>query len=457
MRNMASRAVAPRLVARFLRVRLTPLQAAERLSSAGAPRVALLCSAEPSSRAHRSYVAAFPDASHDGLDPMQQPAAGGGLAAAPHWIGVVPYESRRSLERSSWCPPDHRVAPPISSPMWLRYPAVACFEGGPPLVVGTSLPAVSQLRTALESDGGTDAASEPVRTRITSADPEAAHVERVRRAIALILAGDLYQVCIAHRLDFALDGGPLGLFRRLLQRAPAEFSAYLDLSDELRVLSTSPELLLHAQAKLSATTSEAGVPPFASLWSEPIKGTRPRGSHTVEDRALAAALEADPKERAELDMIVDVVRNDLGAVAELGSVRLASAPQVVTHRTVHHRRALLKATALSQLARADVLAALLPSGSVTGAPKVRAMEVIAELEQARRGLYTGGLGFVSHAGDVRLAMAIRTAVMTRIGTGQWSGHYWTGGGIVVDSDPEREWRETGWKASQLLADVVHCR
>jgi anthranilate/para-aminobenzoate synthase component I len=155
-------------------------------------------------------------------------------------------------------------------------------------------------------------------------------------------------------------------------------------------------------------------------------------------------LEQDPKERAELTMIVDVERNDLGRVAEVGSVRLAALPHVVTHRTVHHRVALLTARTRAGVGRDDVLRSMLPSGSVTGAPKVRAMEVIASLEPLRRGLYTGAIGFIGHDGVITLSMAIRTVVLNGN-----EGEYWTGGGIVADSDPAREVEETQWKALQL--------
>jgi anthranilate/para-aminobenzoate synthase component I len=132
-------------------------------------------------------------------------------------------------------------------------------------------------------------------------------------------------------------------------------------------------------------------------------------------------------------------------VAEVGSVRVLSGPRVVTQRSVHHRLALLGARARAGVSREEVLASMVPSGSVTGAPKVRAMEVIAALEPARRGLYTGGLGLVRHDGGIALSMAIRTAV-----TWGREGEYWTGGGIVADSDPAREVEETRWKALQLL-------
>jgi anthranilate/para-aminobenzoate synthase component I len=144
-------------------------------------------------------------------------------------------------------------------------------------------------------------------------------------------------------------------------------------------------------------------------------------------------------------MIVDVERHDLGRVAEVGSVRLLAGPLVTTQRSVHHRVAVLGARVRAGVTREEVLASMVPSGSVTGAPKVRAMEVIAALEPQRRGLYTGGIGLVTHDGGAVLAMAIRTAVMC----GR-EGEYWTGGGIVADSDPAREVEETRWKALQLL-------
>jgi anthranilate/para-aminobenzoate synthase component I len=234
-----------------------------------------------------------------------------------------------------------------------------------------------------------------------------------------------------------LQGSPFGLYERLVRVAQASFAGFLAL-DGATVLSTSPELLLAAEPSPDGAT-------FDFLSTEPIKGTRPRGAHAAEDAALACELELDPKERAELAMIVDVERNDLGRVARVGSVRVASPPHVVTHRTIHHRLARVTARARPGLSREEVLRAIVPSGSVTGAPKVRAMEVIASLEARRRGLYTGGFGFVRRDGGVVLAMAIRTVVLCGN-----EGEYWTGGGIVADSDPAREVEETRWKALQLL-------
>jgi anthranilate/para-aminobenzoate synthase component I len=179
--------------------------------------------------------------------------------------------------------------------------------------------------------------------------------------------------------------------------------------------------------------------------TSPIKGTRPRHADPAEDARLARELEDDPKERAELTMIVDVERNDLGRVAELGSVRLVAAPHVVALPGIHHRLATVEARVPRELSRAELMRALLPSGSVTGAPKRRAMQLIAELEPHRRGLYTGVVGFIRHDGGLELKMAIRT-----LSVQSGKGHYYTGGGIVADSVPEREVLETLWKAERVL-------
>jgi anthranilate/para-aminobenzoate synthase component I len=186
--------------------------------------------------------------------------------------------------------------------------------------------------------------------------------------------------------------------------------------------------------------------------TSPIKGTRPRDHDAAKDQALAQQLASDAKERAELAMVIDVERNDLGRVAEVGSVKLSGSPRVVPCGGVWHRMADVTARLDARRDRHALLKAMAPSGSVTGAPKLRAMEVIAELEAARRGLYTGALGYLAHDGGLTLSMAIRTLVLQG-GTdgGVAEASYSSGGGIVLDSDPQLELEETEWKARQLLA------
>lgn len=326
----------------------------------------------------------------------------------------------------------------MEDPLWLRYPAVACVDHatGRVMAAGFDRSRVARLARALSAP---DPGPSALEVEAGDDEPAARHAARIAAAKELILRGDLYQVNLARRLWVRLRAGdPLTFYASLAARAPSAFGACLCPSEDLAIVSTSPELLLRAE-------SAVGSRGFGALLTAPIKGTRPRGRDATEDRALVEELDRDPKEIAELTMIVDVERNDLGRVAEVGSVRVITGPLVVTHRTVHHRLALIAARARADATRAEVLTAMVPSGSVTGAPKVRAMEVIRDLEASRRGLYTGGIGLVANDGSVTISMAIRTAVL-RGREGEW----WTGGGIVADSDPRREVEETRWKAVQLL-------
>jgi anthranilate/para-aminobenzoate synthase component I len=262
------------------------------------------------------------------------------------------------------------------------------------------------------------------------AEPPELHVARVRAALKLIAQGDLYQVNLSRLLPFRARGDALGWLQQMGAHAEPAFGAALELPSGEAVVSTSPELFLR--------THTSGV-----VETVPIKGTRPRGATVEADAQLAHDLDADPKERAELSMVIDVERNDLGRVAQIGSVHVDPA-RVSGCGPVLHRAARVFASLRAGVSRSELLTATLPSGSVTGAPKIRAMEVIAELEAARRGLYTGALGYVAHDGTLQLAMAIRS-----LSVKDGLGHYLVGGGIVTDSDPERELLETEWKALQV--------
>jgi anthranilate/para-aminobenzoate synthase component I len=227
-------------------------------------------------------------------------------------------------------------------------------------------------------------------------------------------------------------GAPWELLEKIEATGAVPHAFVLEFGD-LRIVAASPELCL--------SLSPSGI-----MQTSPIKGTRPRSDDSVEDARLARELEHDPKERAELTMIIDVERNDLGRVALPGSVRLVEPPHVISLPSVHHRLATIEAELRPELTREALFRALLPSGSVTGAPKRRAMQLIAELEPHRRGLYTGVVGFIRGDGGVELKMAIRTLVYH----GE-CGHYFAGGGIVADSQPEREVAETLWKAERLFS------
>jgi para-aminobenzoate synthetase component 1 len=251
------------------------------------------------------------------------------------------------------------------------------------------------------------------------------------RAIEYIRAGDVFQVNLAQRLEAPWSGDPFALYARLRELNPAPFMALVRLGGA-DVVSASPELFLRRRGAL--------------LETRPIKGTRPRGRSQREDRSLAAELRRSAKDRAENVMIADLARNDIGRVARFGTVRARRLCALERHPGVHHLVSVVEGRLRAGVDAADVVRAAFPPGSVTGAPKIRAMEIIEELEPVRRGVYCGSVGWLRPEGDLDLSVAIRTFVAAR---GRLTLH--VGGAIVADSDPDLEWRETMHKASRLLA------
>jgi para-aminobenzoate synthetase component 1 len=265
---------------------------------------------------------------------------------------------------------------------------------------------------------------------VTSTFDRPGYLDAVRRAIEYVHAGDCFQVNLSQRLLAPLTEHPLDLYARLRERNPAPFAAYFDLGD-FAVASASPERFL------KVTDGE--------VETRPIKGTRPRGKTPAEERERIAELAASPKDRAENVMIVDLLRNDLGRVCEYGTVRVPRVCQVETFRYVHHLVSEVRGRLAAGKTPADLLRACFPGGSVTGAPKVRAMEIIAELEPTARGPYCGSLGYLGFDGTMDASILIRTFTAGR----GWV-QFPVGGGIVADSDPEREYEETLHKAEGLL-------
>jgi len=264
------------------------------------------------------------------------------------------------------------------------------------------------------------------------------YVDAVSRVRDYILAGDIFQSNLSQRFEAPLSESPWSLYKRLRIQNAAPFAAYLDLPDVV-VLSASPERFLRAD-------------PEGRVETRPIKGTRPRGLGPEHDAALGVALTESEKDRAENLMIVDLMRNDLSRVCLPGSVRVSELCTLERYATVHH----LVSTVVGHLAPnagpLDLLRAAFPGGSVTGAPKLRAMEIIAELEPSERGVYCGALGYLSVTGALDTNIAIRTAV-THAGRIYFSA----GGGIVADSDPEGEYRETLDKARGIIEALDSAR
>lgn len=265
---------------------------------------------------------------------------------------------------------------------------------------------------------------------ITSNFDRDRYLRTVARAIEYTHAGDCFQVNIAQRLMTPAGRTPLDLYERLRTRNPAPFAGYFDLGDHV-ILSASPERFLRVES--------------GEVETRPIKGTRPRGKIPEEDERLARELCASAKDRAENVMIVDLLRNDLGRVCEYGSVRVESLCRLESYPFVHHLVSEVRGRLRQGLGPTDLLRASFPGGSVTGAPKIRAMEIITELEQTSRGAYCGSLGYIGFDGSMDVNLLIRTMV-------QSSGwlHFAVGGGIVADSTPEKEHDETWHKAAGLL-------
>jgi para-aminobenzoate synthetase component I len=273
-------------------------------------------------------------------------------------------------------------------------------------------------------------ASHP-RLQLRSSFTHAGYVEAVARVREYIIAGDIFQANLSQRFDAPLAEPPWRLYQRLRTQNPAPFAAFLDFPEAM-VLSASPERFLSVSVDGHVET-------------RPIKGTRPRGIGPEHDAALGLALTASPKDRAENLMIVDLLRNDLSRVCTPGSVRVPELFALEHYATVHH----LVSTVVGDLAPGEdalsLLRAAFPGGSITGAPKMRAMEIIAELEPSERGVYCGAIGYWSLTGALDCSISIRTAV-AHAGRVYFSA----GGGIVADSDPEEEYRETLDKARGMI-------
>lgn len=264
------------------------------------------------------------------------------------------------------------------------------------------------------------------------------YLDAIRAVQDYIARGDVYQVNLSQRFDAQAPSTPWELYRALRRVNPAPKSCYMELS-ELALASASPELLLSYD------------PATRLARTRPIKGTRPRGRDLREDEALARELASSGKDRAENLMIVDMERNDLGRVARYGSVRVPELWGIEPHPNVFQMVSTVEAKLESRYGPVDLLRACFPGGSITGAPKVRAMEIIEELEPHRRGLYTGSAGYIDFRGRVDLSILIRSFVIHRD-----RAFFHAGGGIVTDSDPEREYQETLDKIAGLRAALREC-
>lgn len=303
------------------------------------------------------------------------------------------------------------------------------------------LPQVRPCETHLGTRPGSPTATHPSRAPLAGSRTNDAvanmsyadYVERVRRAKRYIEAGDIYQVNLTQRFTARTKDTPVELYRRLRRESPSSHAALL-IWDDRAVISSSPELFLELRGGRVVT--------------RPIKGTRARGGDPAEDGVRRRELAESEKDRAELNMIVDLLRNDLGRVCSFGSVRVVHPGEIEEHPTVFHRVATIEGTLDPRRDWLDLLKATFPGGSVTGVPKIRAMQIIDELEPTERGVYCGSIGMIGLDGSISLNIAIRTMVQTgRV------VHLHAGGAIVADSQPEAEYEEVLAKAAAMLRAV----
>lgn len=347
------------------------------------------------------------------------------------WIGTISYELGRWIEPTVAVSAEPRQLPgwPLIELAWC--PNALVFDhlraqwwsvGAPAVPDGPVRPwcrsALAGLRTAVPADQ---------------------HLHAIARARRYIAAGDIFQANITQPLQGRFAGSTRALFERAMRQSRAWYGAYMEWPGDRAVISMSPELFLQLDAN-------------RRLITRPIKGTR--AAHHDQAELLASA-----KDAAELHMIVDLMRNDLGRVCEIGSVRVPVPREIESHPSVHHGVATIEGVLRAGISVSDLLRATFPPGSITGAPKIRAMQIIEELEETPRGPYCGAIGLFSDDGQLRLNVAIRTARLSGERRAEnWSElqgtfSYGVGGGIVADSQPREEYRESMDKAAILRALV----
>ena len=363
-------------------------------------------------------------------------AAWGGTAGAA-LVGYFGYELAGELEPLPPPPPDDLGLPDLHLQL---YPAGLLWDGRGWTLEATdawtipfSVVEAEQLLERARRQPAHDLSQKKLATGPVVSRPGhagfMAGVERIRERIA---RGEIFQANLCRRLEAPLpQEAAWPLYQRLRAASPADHGAFFDLGGGRSLLSVSPELYLSVRGDVVET--------------RPIKGTRPRGANPREDRALARELMESEKDRAELTMIVDVARNDLGRVCDAGSVQVPVHAELATLPTLHHTVSTVQGRLLPDRGPADLLRASFPPASITGAPKIRAMSVLTSEEEVRRGPAMGAFGWISLSGDLELSVAIRTAVCAK---GKVAYH--AGCGIVADSDPELELEESAVKARAFL-------
>ena len=368
----------------------------------------------------------------------------GGLA------GYFGYDTVRYIEKKlqTSCPPDTLGCPDILLLQCEELAVIDNLSGKLYLMVyaNPALPEAyanakkrlrelkEQLKYSVSAPVVKPTQSFPAEREFSKAD----YIAAVERAKELIAGGDFMQVQVGQRIKKRYTESPLSLYRALRALNPSPYMYYYHFGD-FHVVGASPEILVRQeQISLDGQTAQ-------KITIRPLAGTRPRGASAELDRAAEVELLGDPKERAEHVMLIDLARNDIGRIAKTGTVRVTEAFSVERYSHVMHIVSNVEGTLLDGMTSMDVLKATFPAGTLTGAPKVHAMELIDQLEPTKRGLYGGACGYLSYAGDMDVAIAIRTGIIK-----DQTLYVQAAAGVVADSVPELEWRETEAKARALL-------
>ncbi|MEB0012825.1 anthranilate synthase component I [Glaciimonas sp. Gout2] len=300
---------------------------------------------------------------------------------------------------------------------------------------------LKELRIMLRRPADAPVTSASVRTETIREFKKEDYLKAVAKAKDYVMAGDLMQVQIGQRIKKPYVDSPLMLYRALRSLNPSPYMYFYNFGD-MQIVGSSPEILVRNEQTAAPTPTSDGK---RKVTIRPLAGTRPRGSTPERDEQLAIELLADPKEIAEHVMLIDLARNDIGRIAETGSVKVTDQMVIEKYSHVQHIVSNVEGVLKSGLSNLDVLKATFPAGTLSGAPKVRAMEVIDELELTKRGIYGGACGYLSFGGEMDVAIAIRTGVIK-----DGMLYVQAAAGIVADSVPETEWEETENKARAVL-------
>jgi anthranilate synthase component 1 len=373
----------------------------------------------------------------------------GGLA------GYFGYDTVRHIEKklAASCPPDSLGCPDIMLLQTEELAVIDNLSGKLYLMVYTDPGEVEAyangkkrlrelkdlLKYSVSAPLLRPSTSHPVEREFAKVD----YLKAVERAKGLIEAGDFMQVQVGQRLKKRYTESPLSLYRALRSLNPSPYMYYYHLGD-FHVVGASPEILVRLE-QINATGDAAKSKVGRKVTIRPLAGTRPRGATPELDKAIEQELIQDPKERAEHVMLIDLARNDIGRIAQVGSVKVTEAFVVERYSHVMHIVSNVEGVLREGMDNIDVLRATFPAGTLSGAPKVHAMELIDQLEPSKRGIYGGACGYLSFAGDMDLAIAIRTGIIK-----DDTLYVQAAAGVVADSVPEMEWRETEHKARALL-------